>query len=97
MHCIILSHLIMMICFVLDLLLIIDFKNARCSSYVITPTDVSISVDHLKYGKGDGYEGVCSDHFINGTKILDMFLSIIFTLFYTRFIDFRYDDTHTQG
>ena len=62
-------------CFVLDLLL----QNTRCSGYVITPTDVSIAVDHLKSAKGDGFEGLCSDHFINGTKRLYVFLSIIFT------------------
>ena len=56
-------------------------ENTGCSGYVITPTDVSIAVDHLKSGKGDGFEGLCSDHFINGTKRLYVFLSIIFTLF----------------
>ena len=56
-------------------------QNTRCSGYVITPTDVRIAVDHLKSGKGDGFEGLCSDHFINGTKRLYVFLSIIFTLF----------------
>ena len=50
-----------------------------CSGYGITPTDVSIVVDHLKYGKWDGFEGLCSDHFINGTKRLYVFL--LFTLF----------------
>ena len=80
-HCIILSHLIMMICFVLDQLLIIDYKILRCSGYVITPIDVRIAVDHLKSGKWDGFEGLCSDHFINGTKRLYVFLSLIFTLF----------------
>ena len=48
---------------------------------MITPTDVRIAVDHLKSGKGDGFEGLCSDHFINGTKRLYVFLSIIFTHF----------------
>ena len=48
---------------------------------MITPTDVRIAVDHLKSGKRDGFEGLCSDHFINGTKRLYVFLSIIFTLF----------------
>ena len=43
-------------------------QNNWCSGYVIIPTDVRIVVDHLKYGKGDGFEGLCSDHFINGTK-----------------------------
>ena len=45
-------------------------QNTRCSGYVITPTYVRIAVDHLKSGKGDGFEGLCSDHFINGTKRL---------------------------
>ena len=57
-------------------------QNTKCSGYVITPTDVSIAVDHLKSGKGDGFERLSSDHFINGTKKrLYKFLSIIFTLF----------------
>ena len=56
-------------------------QNTRCSGYVITPTDVRIAVDHLKSGKGDGFDGLCYDHFINGTKRLYVFLSIIFTLF----------------
>ena len=37
---------------------------------MITPTDVSIAVDYLKFGKGDGFEGLCSDHFIYGTNRL---------------------------
>ena len=56
-------------------------QNTRCSGYVIIPTDVSIAVDHLKSGKGDGFQEFCSDHFINGIKILYVFLSIIFTVF----------------
>ena len=53
----------------------IDHKlqNIRCSAYVITPTDVRIVVDHLKSGHGNGFEGLCSDHFINGTKRLYVF------------------------
>ena len=76
-------------------------QNTRCSGYVITPTDVRIAVDHLKSGKVDGFEGLCSDHFINGKKVICVFIYNIHFIFksllYTRFIDFRYNDTHTQG
>ena len=48
------------------------------SGYVITSTDVGIAVDHLKSGKGDGFEGLCSNHFINGTKRLYMFIYYIY-------------------
>ena len=57
------------------------WQNTRCSGYVITPTDVSIAVDHLKSGIRDGFDGLCSDHFINGTKLLYVISSITFTLF----------------
>ena len=72
----------------------------RCSGYVITPTDVSIAVDHLKSGNGDVFEGLYSDHFIDGTKRLYVFffyyIHFIFkSWLYTRLIDFRYNDTHT--
>ena len=60
----------MMICFVLDPLWII---NTGCSGYVITPADVRIAVTYLKSGKSDGFEGLCSDYFINGTNRLYMF------------------------
>ena len=82
-HCIIPSHLIMMI--MLRIRSTIDhiLPNTRCSGYVITPTYVRIGVNHLKSGKWDGFERLCSDHFINGTKgyIYYVFLSIILTLF----------------
>ena len=65
----------MMICFVLDLLLIRDYKNTRCS-------DVRIAVDHLKSGKGDGFEGLCSDHFINGTKKVICVFYLLYSLYF---------------
>ena len=46
------------------------FQNTGCSGYVITPADVRLAIAHLKYGKDDGFEGLCSDHFINGTNLL---------------------------
>ena len=48
-------------------------QNTRCSGYVIAPEDVRIAVDHFKSGKGDGFEGLCSDHVFNGTNILYVF------------------------
>ena len=39
------------------------------------------AVTDLKLGKSDGSEGLFSDHFINGTRKLYVFLSILFTLF----------------
>ena len=39
------------------------------------------AVAHLKVGKSDGSEGLFSDHFLNGTKHLHLFLSLLFTLF----------------
>ena len=56
------------------------FQDIRCSGYVINLADVRIAVDHLN-GKGDGFEGLYADHFINGSKRLYVILSIIFTLF----------------
>ena len=56
-------------------------QNARCSGYVITPPDVRIAVDHLKSGKEDGFEGLCSHHFIYGTKILYVFY-LLYSLYF---------------
>ena len=56
-------------------------QNTRCSGYVITPTDVRIAVDHLKSGKEDDFERLCSDHFINGTKRLYMFY-LLYSLYF---------------
>ena len=39
------------------------------------------AVTHLKLGKSYGSERLFSDHFINGTRKLYVFLSILFTLF----------------
>ena len=43
-------------------------QNTKCSGYMITPADVSIAFDHLTSGKGDGFEGLCSHHFINNNN-----------------------------
>ena len=51
------------------------------NNYCITVQDVLNAVTHLKLGKSDGSEGLFSDHFINGTRKLYVFLSILFTLF----------------
>ena len=48
-------------------------QDAGCSDYMITRADVRIAAIHLKSGNVDGSEGLCSDHFINGTKILYVF------------------------
>ena len=56
-------------------------QNTRCPGYVITPTDVRIVVGHLKSGKGDGFEGFCSDHFINETKRLYVFY-LLYSLYF---------------
>ena len=55
----------------------------RCSdnNYCITVQDVMNAVTHLKIGKSDGSEGLFSDYFINGTRRLYVFLSILFTVF----------------
>ena len=70
-----------------DLLCIIStidhiLQNTRCSSYMITPEDVRIAVDHLKSGKGDCFEGLFSDHFINGTKIFYGFYLLFYSLYF---------------
>ena len=51
------------------------------NNYCITVQDVVNAVTDLKLGKSDGSEGLFSDHFINGTRKLYVFLSILFTLF----------------
>ena len=51
------------------------------SNYCITVQDVMNAVTHLKLGKSDGSEGLFSDHFINVTRKLYVFLSILFTVF----------------
>ena len=56
-------------------------KNTRCSGYVITPTYVRIAVDYLKSAKGDGFEGLCSDHFINGRQRLQLCVFIYYIHF----------------
>ena len=55
----------------------------RCSdhSYCITVQDVMNAVTHLKLCKSDGSEGLFSDHFMNGTRKLYVYSSILFTLF----------------
>ena len=49
--------------------------------YCTTVQDVINFVAHLKVGKSDGSDILFSDHFINGTKHLHVFLSLLFTLF----------------
>ena len=56
-----------------------SLQNIRSSGYVITPADIRIAVHNFKSGKGDGFEGLCSGYFINGTKgVYYVLLSIIF-------------------
>ena len=49
--------------------------------YCIPIQDVINAVGHLKVGKSDGSEELFSDHFINGNKHLQIFLSFLFTHF----------------
>ena len=51
------------------------------NNYCITVQDVMNAVTNLKLGKSDELEGLFSDHFINGTRKLYIFLYIFFTLF----------------
>ena len=55
------------------------WPNTSCSGNVITPSDVRTAIAHIKSGKGDGYDGVCSDHFIIEITRLYVYLPIIFT------------------
>ena len=76
-------------------------QNTRCSGYVITPTDVSIAVDHLKSGKGMALKGYALITLLMEQKGYMCFIYYSHFIFkswlYTRFIDSRYNDTHTQG
>ncbi len=56
-------------------------QNYTDNDYVLSIADVKAAVHHLKAGKCDGFEGLHSDHFINGTERLFVFISIIFTMF----------------
>ena len=58
---------------------IIERQSNDC--YRTTVQDVIDAVAHLKVGKSNGSEGLFSYHFINGTKPLHIFLSLLLTLF----------------
>ena len=49
--------------------------------YCIPIEDVINAVGHFKVSKSDGSEELFSDHFINGNKHLQIFLSLLFTHF----------------
>ena len=51
------------------------------SNVVITVCDVTEAIKHLKRGKSDGSEGLCSDHFIHGHTIYMCFYLFIYIVF----------------
>ena len=56
-------------------------EESSCNSFVhcILHTDIEDAVNHLKCMKTDGHSGMFSDHIINGTKKLYIYLAILFT------------------
>lgn len=55
-----------------------SLKTAPKCDYSITVHDVIKSVSHLKSGKSDGYEGLCSDNLIHAPHSLFVILTLIF-------------------
>ena len=49
--------------------------------YCTTVHDVINAVAHLKVGKSEGSDGLFSDHFIDGNKLLHVFSFLLFTCF----------------
>ena len=47
-------------------------------SYKIESSDVRTAISHLKLGKSDGEEGLNSDHIINGSAMLQKYLTLVF-------------------
>ena len=71
--------------------------NSSCSDYTCTITDVMYAIAHLKSGKSDGSEGLCSDHFIHGTHRFYVILSIFSVISWIsfKFYDFRNYDSNS--
>ena len=49
-------------------------------SHAISDSSVDDAIKKLKIGKSDGYDGLTSDHIINGTPLLTHYLSLLFSL-----------------
>ena len=49
-------------------------------SHSINSRNIKDAINKLKRGKNDGYDGLTSDYFINGTPLLFHHLSILFSL-----------------
>ena len=72
------------------------------NSYCKTVQDVMNAVTHSKLGKSDGSEGLFSDHFINGTRKLEVFfIYFVYTIsvkwFQLRLYNLVYNDINSQG
>ena len=52
----------------------------KCKSvHSVSPVDVASAIKKLKHGKGDGNTCQTSDHFIHGTKKLNVYLALLLT------------------
>ena len=56
--------------------------------------DVKEAIANLKYGKSDGEEGLVSDHFINGTMLLQVLITCLFNCMLVHGV---YPDTMSCG
>ena len=50
-------------------------------TFIVSSSSLLLRHDYIINGKGDGFEGLCSDHFINGTKRLYVFY-LLYSLYF---------------
>ena len=55
-----------------------ELNHQLNSDFVIYINDVEEAIANLKLGKSDGEEGLVSDHFINGTMLLQVLITCLF-------------------
>ena len=48
-------------------------------SFTVTMDAIINAIKHLKLGKSDGFDGLSTDYFINGSPLLSEYLSCLFT------------------
>ena len=77
-NCITLLILILMsgMCYT-DECAVILFQDKR--SVVITANEINNAIKHMKPGKSDGFDGLTTDYFLNGSPLLSEYISCLFT------------------
>ena len=57
--------------------IISDCNDKR--SIVITANEIKNAIKHMKPGKSDGFDGLTTDYFLNGSPLLSEYISCLFT------------------